>query len=318
MSKALLIYEPDSAADVRTYADAVARQIPELRVFATSNRAEAIAAAPRATAIVAKAQDVLPEFIAAMPALDFIQALTTGIDPLLALKLPRSVTITTTRGMHAPQMAELAFLLMLSLSRKVPQMFANQREARWQRWGQNLLFGKTVAIVGVGSISEALALRCQAFGIKVIGISSRTSAAGFDELKPRGQLKEVAARADFLVLLVPYAPDTHHLIDAAVLAAMRRSAFLINIARGKVVDEAALIDALRNRTIAGAGLDVFATEPLPASSPLWALDNAIVTPHIGGLSDIYAEQAVPTVLHNLRAYLDGDLPAMQNRVAPAG
>lgn len=312
--KALLIYEPDSPAHARTYAAAVAKAQPALKVVATSDRAEALAAAPTTTAIVAKAQDVLPEIVARMPALDWIQALTTGIDPLLALKLPPSVTVTTTRGMHGPQMAELAFLLMLSLSRNAPQIFANQREAKWKRWGQHLLLGKTVAIVGVGSISEALALRCQAFGLKVLGISSRESAQGFDELHPRSRLQEVAGRADFVIVLVPYTPDTHHLIDASVLGAMKKSAFLINIARGNVVDEPALTEALKARTIAGAGLDVFSVEPLPAASALWGLDNVIVTPHIGGLSDIYAEQAVPILLENLAAYLAGQQTAMQNRV----
>ena len=318
MSRAILIYEPDSAAHVRTYAAAITREFPGLPVVATTSRQEALAAAPTTTAVIAKAQDVLPEFIAAMPRLDWVQALTTGIDPLIALKLPRSVTVTSTRGMHAPQMAELAFLLMLSLSRNAPRMFANQREARWQRWGQNLLFGKTVTIVGVGSISEALARRCQAFGLTVLGISSRTSADGFDELHPRQRLRETAGRSDFVIVLVPYTPETHHLINASVLGAMRRSAFLINIARGNVVDELALIEALKAGTIAGAGLDVFATEPLPAASPLWGLDNVIVTPHIGGLSDIYAEQAVPVLVHNLKAYVAGDLAAMQNRIERAG
>lgn len=318
MSKAILIYDPDSPDHVRTYAAAIAREFPGLPIHATSDRREALANSPGKTAIIAKAQDVYAEYVAAMPGLDWIQALTTGIDPLRTLKLASTVTITSTRGMHAPQMAELTFLLMLSLSRNVPRIFANQREARWERWGQHLLFGKTVAIVGVGSISEALALRCQAFGMKVLGISSRASAEGFDELHPREQLPAVAARADFLVLLVPYTPETHHLVNAAVLKAMKPTGFLVNVARGNVVDEAALVGALQRREIAGAGLDVFATEPLPQTSPLWALDNAVITPHIGGLSDIYAEQALPVILANIRAYLAGDPSAMQNRVARDG
>jgi len=318
MSKAILIYEPDSPAHVATYAAALRREFPSLEVLPTSSRGEAIALAPRATAVVAKAQDVLAEIVAAMPALDWVQALTTGIDPINALKLPASVMVTSTRGMHAPQMAELTFLLMLSLSRGAPKIFANQARAEWKRWEQRLLLDKTVVIVGVGSISEELARRCRAFGLKVIGISSRTSAEGFDELHPRERLNEVAARADFLVLLVPYAPDTHHLVNAAVLGAMKPSAFLVNVARGNVVDELALIETLRARRIAGAGLDVFATEPLPATSPLWGLDNVIVTPHLGGLSDIYAQQALPYLLHNVRAYLAGDPAAMQNRVGRGG
>jgi D-2-hydroxyacid dehydrogenase (NADP+) len=315
MSVSILIYEPDSARDARAYREAVARELPDVEVFATADRDEALALAPRVTALAAKAQDVRAELVAAMPRLDWIQALTTGIDPLLALKLPSSITITSARGIHGPQMAELAILLMLALGRSLPKLLANQHAAKWQRWGQPLLLGKTVVIVGVGTISEVLAGCCHAFGLRVLGITSRTAADGFDELHPRARLKEIAARADFLVVLAPYSAETHHLIDAAVLASMKRSAFLINIARGNVIDEGALIEALRARRIAGAGLDVFATEPLPAASPLWALDNVILTPHVGGLSDVYVEQVVPVLLDNLRAYRAGDRAAMRNVIA---
>jgi phosphoglycerate dehydrogenase-like enzyme len=315
MSVSILIYEPDSARDARSYGQAVTREFPDVEVFATSDRNEAIALAPRITALAAKAGDVVPELVAAAPRLDWIQALTTGVDPLHALRLPHTVTITSARGIHGPQMAELAMLLMLSLGRNLPKILANQRESKWQRWGQPLLLGKTVVIVGVGTISEVLAARCRAFGLRVIGITSRIAACDFDELHPRARLREVAARADFLVVLVPYSPDTHHMIDAAVLASMKPTAFLINIARGNVIDEPALIDALRARRIAGAGLDVFATEPLPPTSPLWTFDNVVVTPHVGGLSDVYVEQVIPVLLDNLRAYRAGDRAAMRNVVA---
>jgi len=249
-----------------------------------------------------------------MPKLAWIHALTTGIDPLLALKLPSSVIVTSSRGIHGPQMAELAILLMLALSRDFPRMLANQREKSWQRWGQRLLVGKTVMMVGVGAISEALAARCKPLGLKVVGVTSRRSVEHFDELQPRQRLKETVSTADFLVLLVPYSPETHHMIDASVMAAMKPSAYLINMARGGVVDEAALIDALQTRRLAGAGLDVFAQEPLPYSSPLWTLDNVIITPHVGGMSDIYAEQILPLLVHNVRAYVAGDRAAMQNLI----
>jgi phosphoglycerate dehydrogenase-like enzyme len=139
-------------------------------------------------------------------------------------------------------------------------------------------------------------------------------APGFDAIEPRSRLGSVAAAADFLVVLAPLTPESDHLISADVLRQMRPQAFLINLARGRVVDEAALIGALQRGEIAGAGLDVFETEPLPPESPLWHLPNVIVTPHVGGLSDIYARQLLPLVLHNARAYLAGDFNALQNRV----
>jgi D-2-hydroxyacid dehydrogenase (NADP+) len=314
MSDLTLIYEPDSAAYARTYRDAIERALPGLNIMAVSNRAEAMACAAATTVLIAKAQDVSAELVAAMPKLAWIHALTTGIDPLLALKLPASVIVTSSRGIHGPQMAELTLLLMLALSRDFPRMLANQREKRWERWGQPLLEGKTVVIVGVGAISEALAARCKPLGLKVVGVTSRRSVDHFDELHPRQRLNETVSTADFLVLLVPYSPETHHMIDASVIAAMKPSAYLINVARGGVVDEGALIEALQTRRLAGAGLDVFAQEPLPYSSPLWTLDNVIITPHVGGMSDIYAEQILPLLVHNVRAYVAGDRAAMLNLI----
>ena len=314
MSASILIYEPDSARAARTYGEAVAREFPDLPVVATADLAEALAAAPRATVIAGKAQDIRPELVAASPRLEWIQALTTGVDPLHSMPIPASVTITSARGIHGPQMAELALLFMLALARGLPKMLANQQAAKWQRWGQPLLRGKTLVVLGVGSISEVLAACCRPFGLHLVGLSSRGSAAGFDEVHPRSALKVVAARADFLVVLVPYSPETHHLVGAEVLAAMKPSAFLINIARGNVIDESALIAALRARRIAGAGLDVFSTEPLPPDSPLWTLDNVILTPHIGGLSDVYVEQVIPVLIENLRAFRAGDRSRMRNVV----
>jgi D-2-hydroxyacid dehydrogenase (NADP+) len=315
MATTLLLYDPDTPSDARVYAQALAREVPAVTLLAASDLTAAIAAATPASVLIAKAQDVSAALIAAMPKLTWIQALTTGVDSLQALEMPATVTVTTARGIHGPQMAELALLYMMCLYRDIPRMLLNQRHANWQRWGQRLLLGRTVVIVGVGSISETLAARCKAFGLRVIGITRRREAAGFDELYPRERLREAAARADFMVLVTPYTSETHHMIDAAVLAAMPKSAYVINIARGRVIDEAALIAALQSGGIAGAALDVFDAEPLPKTSPLWSFDNVIVTPHIGGMSDIYAEQILPLLLHNLRAFLAGDLSAMRNRVA---
>jgi len=314
MSNLTLIYEPDSAAYAETYRARLSQALPQCRFLSASEHGEALARAPEATILIAKAQDISAELVAAMPRLRWIQALTTGIDPIVALKLPPTILITSARGIHGPQMAELTLLLMMALSRDFPRMLTNQRNTRWERWGQRLLQGKTLVIVGVGAISEALAARAQPFGLKVVGITNRTTVEHFDELHSQDGLHEAAGRADFLVVLVPYSSATHHLIGASVLAAMKSTAYLINIARGSVIDETALIEALRSRRIAGAGLDVFTNEPLPGGSPLWSLDNVIVTPHVGGMSDIYAEQVLPLLLHNVRAYAAGDQAAMLNRV----
>lgn len=172
-----------------------------------------------------------------------------------------------------------------------------------------------IVLVGVGAISEELALRCKAFKMTVLGVSaSRHEAAGFDRIYLREDLLTAAAQGDFLVVLVPYEPSTHHLIDRRVLDAMPAHARLLNIARGPVIDEAALIAALRDKRIAGAGLDVFCTEPLPPDSPLWTLPNVIITPRIGGMSDSYAEQVLPLLMANVRAYAARNHNAMRNIV----
>jgi phosphoglycerate dehydrogenase-like enzyme len=194
-------------------------------------------------------------------------------------------------------------------------MMDNQRRQRWERWPQRLIFGKTAVVVGVGAISEDIAIRCQAFGMTTIGVSdARASARGFDRLVPRSHLDEAAAAADFLIAMVPYTKETHHLIDERVLSAMKRSAVVINIARGNVVDETALIRYLQEGRIAGAGLDVYAEEPPAPDNPLWGMDNVIMTPRIGGMSDIYAQQALPLLIENLHAYLDGRPNALRNIV----
>ena len=151
-----------------------------------------------------------------------------------------------------------------------------------------------------------------------IGVSGgRTSAPHFDAVHPRAELAKVAGQADFLLLLVPYAPDTHHLVGAEVLNAMKPTAFLINLARGGVLDEDALIAHLQAGRIAGAGIDIFSRQPLPPDNPLWHMDNVIITPNIGGQSDRFVEQTLTIVEPNLRAFKEGRLSDMIN-VVPHG
>lgn len=302
--------------DVPGLADALARGCPEIVVHPCANSADGVARAGAAKALIGLAQTITPELVAAAPDVEWIQALTTGVDPLLALGLPERIIVTSARGVHGPQMSEMAFMHMLALARDLPRMVDNQRQSSWQRWPQRLLLGKTAVLVGVGTISEELALRCKAFGMRTIGISdARATGTGFDEIRPRRELVRSAAEADFLVALAAYSAETRHLIGADVLDALRPDAYLINLARGPVVDTAALVSRLEQRGFAGAGLDVFDVEPLPQDSPLWQLPNVLITPHLGGMSDSYGEQLLPLVLHNLRAFAAGKVAEMRNRVS---
>jgi D-2-hydroxyacid dehydrogenase (NADP+) len=314
LTEIVLIYEPESHEELSVYCDAIRRQLPAIDLRPAATMAEAMAQTD-ATVLVAKAQLVTAELVSRLPQLRLVQSLISGVDSLRKVGLGAGVRVAAARGIHGPQMAELAFLHMLALSRGFARMRQNQLADRWEPWPQPLLMDKTAVIVGLGSIAETLAARCRAFGMRVEGVSSgRAQVEGFARIWPRAALPEAAAGADFLIALVPYEPATHHLIGEAVFAAMRPSAFFINIARGGVVDEAALIAALDAGRIAGAGLDVFATEPLPAGHPFWHLPNVIVTPHVGGRSDVYARQVAPLLVENLAQFAGGAPGQLRHQV----
>jgi phosphoglycerate dehydrogenase-like enzyme len=313
MAGSFLIVDKDAG----WYAHALRAAFPSCEFVAAPDAASAATHSAGARVLIGLAPGLSASLIAAMPRLAWVHALTTGVDNLLSMpELGRKVAITASRGIHGPQMSELAILLMLSLGRRFPQMLANQSAQVWQRWPQPLLAGKTACLVGLGAIAEALAERARAFGMTVTGVSDgRGEVPGFARIFPRARLCEAATEADFLVVIVPYTPQTHHLVNDAVLAAMPPHAFLINISRGGCVDEAALMRHLETGSIAGAGLDVFATEPLPPGHPIWSAPNVIVTPHIGGMSDTYAAQALPVLARNIAAYIAGGVDVLPDRVA---
>lgn len=248
--------------------------------------------------------------------LQWIQALGTGVDGIVDRPPFREgVLVTNMHGLHGDSVPEAAIMLMLALARDLPRAMRNQQARKWDRYASRLLKGKTVGIFGVGAIARSLAPKCKSFGMTVVGITSSVRGMeGFDRMVHRDELERTVGGLDFLVLLTPYTPETHGIVDAKVLAAMKPSAFLVNLARGGIVDEDALVRALREKRLAGAALDVFASEPLPADHPLWSMDNVIVTPHLGGFHDQYAEEALPTVMENFRKFLAGDTAHMINVV----
>jgi phosphoglycerate dehydrogenase-like enzyme len=183
----------------------------------------------------------------------------------------------------------------------------NQDRHLWERWPASLLEGKKLGILGIGVIAEALAPKCKALGMTVVGITStKRTVTGFDRVFGRDELLIAVRDVDYLVALTPYSPATHHIVNAAVLSAMKPGSYFINLARGGIVDEEALIKALESRLIAGAALDVFNHEPLPDDHPFWTMKNVIVTPHLGGFYDGYADRALPVVEENIRRFLAGD------------
>jgi D-2-hydroxyacid dehydrogenase (NADP+) len=205
---------------------------------------------------------------------------------------------------------------MLALARGLRRAIRVQDERQWHRFPAQLLYDKTVGIFGVGQIAEALAPKCKAFGMRVIGVTSAPrELAGFDRMYRREELAQVVGNLDFLVLLTPLTPVTRNSLDAGIFAVMKPTSYLINLARGGIVDEPALIEAIAKGRIAGAALDVFNQEPLPADHPFWSMPNVIITAHQAGFCDVYIDHALPTVETNLQCFLKNDFNGMINVVA---
>lgn len=256
-------------------------------------------------------------FLQRAPLLEWIQAFTTGTDAVTKRSaLRREVLLTSMRGIHGPQMAEMAMMLMIALARDFPRHIRNQVAHRWTKHEQRQLHGKTVVILGIGVSGEALAIGAKAFGMRVIGVTGTPrDLPGFDRVLPRERLLDAAAEADFLCLLLPWTPANDRIINAQVFNAMKPGACLVNIARGGVCDEQALLAALQGGRLAAAALDVFNPEPLDPAHPFWDMENVIITPHTAGDSDVYHERALEVTIDNMRKYLAGRPGDMVNLVA---
>lgn len=248
--------------------------------------------------------------------LKWVQALGTGVDGITNQPSLRPGTIVTNvSGIHGPPVSEAAIASMLALARDLPRAVRAQDARRWERFPARLISGKTVAILGIGVIAEELAPKCKAMGMTVTGITSGPrEVEGFDRVVHRDDLVSAVGDADFLVLLTPLTDETRGMVDGEVLAAMKPTAMLVNLARGGVVDDDAMVAALADGRLAGAALDVFSTEPLPLDHPYWDMANVIMTTHQGGFCDVYPDLAWPVLETNFRAYLAGDADAMINVV----
>jgi glyoxylate/hydroxypyruvate reductase A len=224
--------------------------------------------------------------------LRLIQVLGAGVDGVLpAPDLPPSVVLANQRGMSAEPMAEFGLTLALGLLKQLPFFLAAQRERAWRRTLPVRAAGLTMGILGLGAIGEALAERAAALGMRVIGTQrSPKRHPAVTHIEPPERTDAVLAESDVVVVLLPLTDETRGFLSRERLARMKRGAYLVNLARGGIADEDALADALREGRLAGAALDVFATEPLPPESPLWDVPNLWITPHMaGGFPEILDE-----------------------------
>jgi len=291
-------------------------KFPEVEFRVADHHAKAAACAADVDALITFGPMLHDDVLKAARNLKWIQALGTGVDGIVDQpSLRKDVIVTKMHGFHGVPVSEAALLAMLALARNLPRAVRSQAARKWDRFPARTLDGKTVGILGVGAIAETLAPMCKAFGMRVVGLSSAPRVLpGFDEIFHRSDLVRVAAELDYLVLLAPLSEETRGIVNAEVLRAMKPSAFLVNLARGGVVDEPALVSSLQKNKIAGAALDVFAQEPLPEDSPFWSLPNVLITPHAGGFFEDYPKHALPTIEENLRRFLAGDTKHMLNQV----
>ena len=307
----LVVFEQHRAEE---FTEALQPQFPEVAMYAASN-AERLAELVEEMDILL-AFGIPDELLRRASKLQWIQGLGTGVDYITNLpSLRKDMIVTSMRGIHGPQMSEMAFLQMLALGRNFPQMVRNQDLAIWEPWPAKLLWKKKVGILGLGVIGEELARKCKAFGMSIYGIDIvRKESDSVDYFFGPQDVAKVAAEVDYLILVAPYTPQTYKIVDRKVLSAMKPTAFLVNIARGELVDEDALIEALSTGEIAGAALDALVQEPLPSDHPFWKMKNVILTSHVGGRSDIYVEQTLPIIEENLRRFLKGERKDLVNFV----
>jgi len=278
----------------------------ELTVVAAESTDDAVERLPAADALVVNPTLWDDRFLEGLSAGDWVQATSAGYAafPTEAFD-DRGIAFSNAAGNYGPPVADHAFALALGLARGTGRCRDAQRERTWDRGVGDALIdleGRTLTVVGLGDIGEAIARRGRGFGMELYGTKRRPEAyegvVADDRVLPPDGLADVLPETDVLALAVPLTGESRGLIDAAALSALPETALVVNVARGAVIDEAALVEALEAGEIAGAGLDVFESEPLPETSPLWDRDDVLLTPHVGGRSEAFVRRFVDLFLEN--------------------
>jgi phosphoglycerate dehydrogenase-like enzyme len=242
-----------------------------------------------------------------MPNLDWLQTFSAGIDDPIFTRIRASgTTVTNSSGSAAPSIAQTVMLYLLALSRDLPRLTRAQQQRRWEPDGSCDLAGVRLGIVGLGAIGTEVARLARAFEMDVVGLRRRVRGDESCTTWPYDRLGDLLGWADAIVVSAPLTDETRELFDADAFAAMRPGAWFVNVGRGEIVDEPALIDALQRGHLGGAGLDVFATEPLPGDSPLWEMPNVILTPHSSGNTERSRTRTVDQFVENFGRYTAGD------------
>lgn len=286
-----------------------AGELADLVLVREAGELGADAAGARAAFVWNFRSTLVPDAIDRLPALEWVHVAASGIDASLSDAVRRRAPVfTNSRGVTAEAMAEYALALLLALAKDLPERFRDQRAERWAPALSRMLAGTCLVAVGVGAVNRALARKASALGMRVIGVgrTAHAPADGFERIDGRAGLGDALAEADHVVVATPLTGETRGLVGAAELARLRPGALLVNIGRGPVIDEPALLDALESGRLGGAGLDVFAHEPLAPGHPLWTLPNVLVSPHMASDFAGWEDAMVDLFAANLRRYVAGE------------
>lgn len=292
------------------YIEEIQKIAPQFNVICLYDKKDAYKYIKDTEVLVCFDGDADAEFIHNAENLKWIHLLSAGADamPFDVLK-ERKIILTNSKGVHKYQISEQVLGYMLLFERGLNYFIRKQMNREWDKSVKvSELYGKTVCILGVGSIGEEIARIAREFGMKTIGVRKSGNMSKFiDEMYTNENMIFAVSKADYVICALPLTDETYHLLGKDFFKNMKNDAVFINIGRGKVVDESSLIDALKNKTIRGAALDVFEEEPLSKESPLWDMENVIITPHTAGISPHYMERGIEIIKHNIKAYLgDGD------------
>ena len=285
---------------------------------------ERLAPILRETEVLLSNPIVPDDIVERAPALRWLQLTSAGVDRLLNSPVVQSrVTVTTASGIHAVPISEYVIGAMLAFAKGLPKAFRAQQERAWRPFWPDELEDKTVGVLGVGAIGARVVKLAKALDMRVLALrrsaerrmTGEEAGMEVDEMLPPSDLPYLLAESDYVVVALPLTPESREMIGEAELRAMKPNAVIVNIGRGAIIDEQALVRALKEGWIAGAALDVFQQEPLSGESELWGLDNVILTPHISGGTPRYMERAVALFCDNLRRYLEDE--PLRNVVDPA-
>lgn len=301
-SIAVMLREPQRNIHEELVIGKLRDALPTTKVQLASSAQELSDAAGIDT-LITPVQPWIDEVVDLAPNLRWMHFLSAGVDGIWNLNFDKSrYLISKSSGVHAIPMAEYVIGSILYFLKGFHIYHRQQRAREWARHWLDEAYGKRVTIVGLGAIGQEIARRCKAMGMTVTGLATRVrEVESVDTVVATSDVSSVIADADFVVVCVPLTDQTRGLINRPVLETMKRGAYLVDISRGTIVDQTALAELIRSGHIGGAVLDVFEMEPLPADSPLWGLDNVLITPHVSGTTPYYMERAIDIFLQNLES-----------------